>query len=132
MNGAVSSDANPSDVQGVCPDGWHLPSDVEWKELEMYLGTDVGGKLKESGTSHWNSPNTGATNESRFTALLGGFHRPDTLFYGISTDALFWSATDYANGGPYGVGRLLQRGHARVIDGGWYKNSGMSIRCVKD
>ncbi len=85
MNGAASSDANPSGVQGVCPDGWHLPSDAEWKELEMFLGmsqaeaddtgwrgTDEGGKLKEAGTTHWNSPNTGATNESGFTALPGG------------------------------------------------------------
>src|SRR5574344_426899 len=67
-----------------CPSGWHLPSDAEWKQLEMYLGvtqeeadetwwrgTDEGGKLKEVGTFHWESPNEGATNESGFTALPG-------------------------------------------------------------
>jgi len=67
MNGAASSNNNPSGVQGVCPDGWHIPSDTAWKELEMYLGmsqveadktvgwrgTDEGGKLKEIGTIHW-------------------------------------------------------------------------------
>jgi uncharacterized protein (TIGR02145 family) len=86
MNGAESSDANPSGVQGICPDGWHLPSDAEWKQLEMYLGmseTDVnstgwrgtveGGKLKEAGTTHWADPNAGANNESGFTALPGGY-----------------------------------------------------------
>jgi uncharacterized protein (TIGR02145 family) len=88
MKGAASSDTNPSGVQGVCPDGWHLPSDEEWKQLEMHLGmsleeanasapghywrgTDEGGKLKENGTSYWSDPNTGATNSSGFTALPG-------------------------------------------------------------
>ncbi|GAG63281.1 unnamed protein product, partial [marine sediment metagenome] len=86
MNGTSSSDNNPSGVQGVCPDGWHLPSDTAWKELEMYLGmsqtdadnegwrgTDEGGKLKETDTAHWDSPNTGATNSSGFTALPSGY-----------------------------------------------------------
>ena len=85
MDGSTSSSTNPSGVKGVCPDGWHLPSDAEWKELEISLGmsqadadntgfrgTDEGGKLKETGTAHWKSPNSGATNESRFTALPGG------------------------------------------------------------
>jgi uncharacterized protein (TIGR02145 family) len=67
MNGVSSSDANPGDVQGVCPDKWHLPSDAEWKDLELYLGmdqievdatewrgTDEGGKLKEAGTAQEN------------------------------------------------------------------------------
>src|SRR5690554_6700140 len=54
-----------------CPDGWHLPSDAEWTELTDYLGGEsvAGGKLKETGTTHWASPNTGATNETGFTAL---------------------------------------------------------------
>ncbi len=55
-----------ADGQGVCPDGWHLPTVAEWQELVNYLGGSsvAGGKLKETGTTHWNSPNTGATNES--------------------------------------------------------------------
>jgi uncharacterized protein (TIGR02145 family) len=85
MNGATTSDTNPSNVQGVCPEGWHLPSDFEWKELEIHLGMsqadadsrgyrgiDVGGMLKEPGISYWESPNTGATNQSGFTAIPGG------------------------------------------------------------
>ena len=73
MNGAATSSSKPSYVQGVCPTGWHLPSDVEWAELETYLGgIDVaGGKMKEAGTTHWVSPNTGATNESGFLPTRG-------------------------------------------------------------
>jgi uncharacterized protein (TIGR02145 family) len=75
MAGSASSNANPSGVQGVCPAGWHLPSDAEWTELTDYLGgkSVAGGKLKETGTTHWASPNTGATNETGFTALPGGY-----------------------------------------------------------
>ena len=61
-------------AQRVCPTGWHLPTDAEWTTLTDYLGGKnvAGGKLKETGTEHWFSPNTGATNESGFTALPGG------------------------------------------------------------
>jgi uncharacterized protein (TIGR02145 family) len=71
---------NPSDsgitgnTQGICPDGWHIPTKNEWQILIDYLGGNevAGGKMKEAGTSHWYDPNTGATNESGFTALPGG------------------------------------------------------------
>ena len=74
MNGAGNSNANPSGVQGVCPVGWHLPSKAEWDELIANLGgaSIAGGKMKEEGTDHWFDPNTGANNESGFTALPGG------------------------------------------------------------
>ena len=86
VNGySTEEDLNPSQIQGVCPDGWHLPSDSEWKELEMYLdmsseeandrdwrGTIEGGMLKEAGTTHWAFPNSGSTNETGFTALPSG------------------------------------------------------------
>lgn len=63
-----------TDSRNVCPAGWHVPSDAEWTTLTDFLGGEVAaqGKLKEAGTIHWNSPNTGATNESGFTALPGG------------------------------------------------------------
>src|SRR5690554_3367234 len=67
-----------------CPAGWHLPSDAEWTELTNYLGETVaGGKLKETGTTHWASPNTGATNETGFTALPGGYRGTDGAFYNV-------------------------------------------------
>ena len=82
-----------TDNRKIAPVGWHVPTDDEWKELEMYLGmsqsdaddvgwrgTDEGGKLKETGTAHWISPNTGATNESGFTALPSGNRFYDGTF----------------------------------------------------
>jgi len=96
MNGASSSSANPSAVQGICPDGWHLPSDAEWIQLTDYLGgwEVAGGKLKEVGTEHWNDPNAGATNESGFTALPGG-SRYFGSFEKIGNYGLWWSTTEY-------------------------------------
>lgn len=107
MNGAESSIASPSGVQGVCPDGMHLPGDTEWKELEMYLGmsqeeadktggrgTDEGGKLKEAGTFHWNSPNEGSNNESGFTALPAGSRSHDGSFSDFGNVANFWTTTE--------------------------------------
>jgi uncharacterized protein (TIGR02145 family) len=67
------------DKRGLCPQGWHVPSDDDWQVLCDYLGGNMvaGGKMKESGTAHWKSPNEGATNESGFTASC--FQRWDTL-----------------------------------------------------
>lgn len=96
MAGSASSAANPSGVQGVCPTGWHLPSDAEWTQLTDYLGGEgvAGGKLKEAGTAHWQSPNTGATNETGFTALPGGYRYDDGSFDGIGDGGFWWSATE--------------------------------------
>ncbi|SDD19418.1 FISUMP domain-containing protein [Williamwhitmania taraxaci] len=97
MNGAASSTVNPSGVQGVCPTGWHLPSDAEWTQLTTFLGGEsvAGGKLKEIGTTHWASPNTGADNSSGFTALPGGYRNYGGSFYYIGYGGYWWSATEY-------------------------------------
>src|SRR5690606_15049986 len=96
MAGSASSTANPSGVQGVCPTGWHLPSDAEWTELSDSLGGSsvAGGKLKETGTTHWFSPNTGATNETGFTALPGGYRFNPGEFKYIKNFGYWWSATE--------------------------------------
>src|SRR5574344_670616 len=103
MDGEASSTTNPSGVQGVCPDGWHLPSDAEWTELTDYLGgtSDAGGKLKETGTTHWNSPNTGATNETGFTALPGGGRSNKGAFDYIGSYGYWWSATESGTNGAW-------------------------------
>jgi uncharacterized protein (TIGR02145 family) len=79
----------------LCPTGWHVPSDAEWTLLETYLGGSsvAGGKLKEVGTSHWGSPNTGATNESGFTALPGG-SRYFGNFYDLGSSGFWWFPND--------------------------------------
>ena len=133
MNGAASSSINPSGVQGVCPDDWHLPSDAEWTELTDYLGgTSVaGGKLKETGTTHWNSPNTGATNSSGFTALPGGYRHHDGGFHTLGDHAYFWNATESEN--SYAWYRELDYKDSDVGSGGSnYKTFGRSVRCLKD
>jgi len=67
------------------PTGWHVPSDSEWTILSTYLGGEsvAGGMIKETGTTHWRSPNTGATNESGFSAIAGGAREYDGRYYGI-------------------------------------------------
>ncbi len=102
----------------VCPAGWHLPTDAEWTTLTDYLynfstlgGEDVaGGKMKEAGTTHWASPNTGATNSSGFTALPAGGSSDGTIGY-LGADAHFWSATEYSAAGAWGRG--LYAGNAQ-------------------
>ncbi len=143
MNYTPSSDANPSGRQGICPAGWHLPSDAEWCQLETYidatvictdtgwLGTDVGGKMKETGTTHWSSPNEGATNTSGFTAIPGGFRFSNSGFAGLSINGLFWCTTESANTIPWR--RNLTNDSARSgRDRFDSKNFGFSGRCIKD
>ena len=144
MNGAESSDANPSGVQGICPDGWHLPSDAEWKQLEMYLGmseTDVnstgwrgtveGGKLKEAGTTHWADPNAGANNESGFTALPGGYRYGNGGFGTIRNYGSWWSSTE--NYTSFAWGRDLYYNYSNVLRySSNNKSMGFSVRCLRD
>jgi len=84
-------------VQGVCPVGWYIPTDDEWTILTDYLGGEgvAGGKMKETGTVHWQSPNTGATNESGFTALPGGNRNTGGSFSYFTNFAYFWSSSEY-------------------------------------
>ena len=143
MAGAGSSNANPSGVQGICPVGWHLPSDVEWQQLEMYLGmspeqanftelrgTDEGGKLKETGTTHWADPNTGATNETGFTALPGGYRHFFVSFQYIGFGALWWSATE----GNFENAYYRSVGNDSSFIYRYFnpRESGFSVRCVKN
>ena len=132
MDGAASSDNNPSGVQGVCPDGWHLPSDAEWTELVNYLGGEstAGGKMKSVGTILWKSPNSGATNESGFSALPGGYRNTDGAFITIEETASFWSATMDASG--FSWFHYLRRNYTNLERSTYNRPGGLSVRCVKD
>ena len=143
MNGAASSTTNPSGVQGVCPDGWHLPSDAEWAELTDYLGgtIDAGGKLKATGTIEartglWLHPNTGATNETGFTALPGGYRFSISSFFsngsfgGIVSDGSWWSATEYDTKYAWDWGMLSDDSVVFRLDSN--KEVGNSVRCLRD
>ena len=132
MAGAVSSNDNPSGVQGICPSGWHLPSDAEWTELTDYLGGEgvAGGKLKEVGNDHWYSLNTDATNEKGFTALPGGFRYVNGTFDHVGSNGYWWSATvrDAANA----WNRTMYFDYAIVYSFWNYREVGSSVRCVKN
>jgi len=132
MNGAASSTANPSGVQGVCPTGWHLPSDAEWTQLTTYLGGEsvAGGKLKETGTTHWDSPNAGATNETGFTALPGGYRDWDSTFYNVGYYGYWWGATE-GNAGS-ALDRYVGYDDGEVGSYYSYEEVGFSVRCVRD
>lgn len=131
MAGAASSSANPSGVQGICPKGWHLPSDAEWTILTTFLGGTAiaGGKLKEAGTMHWDSPNIG-TNETGFTALPGGLRRGDGVFNKIRSSGYWWSTTEYGTFGAWHLSMSNSANNVDRIEGG--KGDGFSVRCVKD
>lgn len=120
------------DSRNIAPEGWHVPTDVEWQTLAEYLGGSAiaGGKMKETGTAHWYSPNTGATNESGFSALPGGYRG----IYGGSTNmgyyADFWSSTQ--NNSSQAWGRYMRYNYSGLGRYSGNKPDGISIRCVRD
>ena len=121
------------DSRKVCPDGWHVPTDAEWSTLINYLGGEsiAGGKLKEKGTSHWRGPNIGATNESLFTALPGGYRSPENReFSSIGGIGYWWSSTDYNLTSAWW--RFMSDGSTDVFRGYGPKRAGFSIRCIRD
>jgi uncharacterized protein (TIGR02145 family) len=116
----------------LCPTGWHVPSDAEWTTLTTYLGglSVAGGKLKSTGTTLWQSSNTGATNESGFTALPGGYHSDSSNFYYIGLNGLWWSSTAASTTKSWG--RRLYNISADVTSTSYTQQWGMSVRCLKD
>jgi uncharacterized protein (TIGR02145 family) len=114
----------------LCPTGYHVPTDTEWSTLETFLGSDPGGKLKEIGTVHWNSPNTGATDEVGFTALPGGLRAVDGSFFNFRSFGYWWSATPSSSSNSWF--RYLYFNNANVSRSGSNNRSGFSVRCLKN
>jgi uncharacterized protein (TIGR02145 family) len=116
----------------LAPTGWHVPSDAEWEVLGTYLGGDLfgGGRLKETGTAHWISPNTGATNSSGFSALPGGFRYNDGAFSSIGYNGRWWSstATDASNSWFRYMFYLYPDVNREASNNAF----GFSVRCVRD
>ena len=131
MNNAASSTYVPSGIQGICPSGWHLPSDAEWSQLTEYLRTRVaGGKLKQKGTTLWNSPNKGASNKTGFTALPAGYRSDNGTFVSMGEDSDFWSATEFDAHNAWF--RNIHFNDNDVGRNNFKKEIGFSVRCVKD
>lgn len=115
-----------------CPPGWHLPSDIEWTDLITVLGGEsvAGGKLKESGYTHWSSPNNGATNEIGFAALPAGYRHGSGAFSLIGGYGFWWSSTeDYS---CCAWTRTMGCNSSNVNRSSYNKEVGFSVRCVKD
>jgi uncharacterized protein (TIGR02145 family) len=117
----------------LCPTGWHVPSREEWDVLiNRYGGVNsAGGALKATGTTYWNAPNAGATNESGFTALPGGARsRVDGAFGNQGNYAYFWtSSDDYVyTAWP----KIISHSTIDMFSSFADRKSGMSVRCVKD
>ena len=130
-NEAMQYVATPG-VQGICPAGWHLPTDAEWTILTTLLGGEsvAGGKMKEAGFAHWQSPNTGATNTSGFTALPGGYRDSGGSFGGLTSYTYFWSSSESSS--SYAWYRGLGYDSEIVYRGDYSKTGGFSCRCLKD
>ena len=118
----------------LCPTGWHVPTDAEWTILETYLGGSAvaGGKMKETGTTHWVDPNTDATNESGFTALPGSWRDGITgIFPSLGAFGMWWTSQETTPDRPYWR-------EIYSVSGTIYPKSsgdprfGLSIRCLKD
>jgi uncharacterized protein (TIGR02145 family) len=120
------------DDRNICPTGWHVPTDTDWSTLITYLvGESVaGGKLKETGITHWKSPNTGATNESGFTALPGGYRYRNGTFYDIGGTGNWWSSTEVStiNAWCYTMYSNLKNVNKHYGK----KTNDLSVRCVRD
>lgn len=138
-----NDEANYKDVYGalykmfavstdkLCPAGWHVPTDEEWTVLADYLGgSDVaGGKMKETGYTHWIGTNEGATNESGFTALPGGLRSSDGTFGLLGSSGYYWAIGPYT----YNIGvRLVANKTRSSLTTFNFKDDGVSVRCVED
>jgi uncharacterized protein (TIGR02145 family) len=116
----------------LAPNGWHVPTDDEWTALTTYLGGEsiAGGKLKETGTMHWMSPNTETTNQTGFTALPGGDRDNNGTFYSIGTYGVWWCATETSETNAYY--RLMIYHFDYVYRSNYNKLLGSSVRCLRD
>jgi uncharacterized protein (TIGR02145 family) len=116
----------------LCPAGWHVSTDAEWKTLTDFLGgiKIAGGKMKETGNNNWKDGNSGATNESKFNALPGGTRFSNGLFFTIKTAGYWWTfnGTNALNGWYWNIISSASTVNRYFHD----STNGFSVRCVKD
>jgi len=123
-----------SDSRNIAPAGWHVPTDAEWATLVALTGgnTAAGDVLKESGTSHWTSPNAGATNSSGFTGRAGGGRGIDGTFISIGNLGSWWTSTEESPGSFTVICYQMNYNQSGVDRAQSAKVTGFSVRCVKD
>jgi uncharacterized protein (TIGR02145 family) len=127
-----------NDPRGLAPEGFHIPSDKEWKTLTNYLGGNkinnliplAGGKMKEKGKMNWEKPNKGATNSSGFTGLPAGHRNIEGIFISKGLKAFWWSSSEVdSNNASF---RNLLYNYDFLVFSATFKTQGFSIRCIKD
>lgn len=121
-----------TDSRKIAPEGWHVASYLEWVTLRDFLGgeNNAGGKLKESGKTHWLDPNSAATNESGFTALPGGLREPQGFFYTNGQSGCWWTTTENVSANAWYAYTSSVAGYLLLLESP--KAVGYSVRCVKD
>jgi uncharacterized protein (TIGR02145 family) len=130
-----------TDSRGLCPTGWHVPTDCEWmflenamgmdvtnQEMTGFRGTDEAGALKS--TNSWNSPNFGANNSSNFTALPGGYRYFSGTYANVGYNGYWWSSSELNTSNAWY--RAMSNTNATVGRAGDSKRLGFSVRCMKD
>ena len=126
-------------TQGVCPSGWHLPSNAEWQQLLANLGGEpvAGGKLKS--IISWNAANVDADNSSGFSALAAGVHQPVAEYPDLSERmgymTLFWSSTfdTTVNGISTAWSVAVNNAACSVLRSPFYRTDlGISVRCIRN
>jgi len=131
LNGYPPSDTKPSRVQGICPDGWHLPSDAEWNELIGNWKTEnIADKLKETGNIHWINMNAKADNSAGFTALPAGRRHPGGMFDHMGNHSFFWSASKAPHKDAWFF--RLSYNSPLLYRGNVTRDIGFCVRCVRD
>ena len=125
------------DSNGLCPAGWHTPTDSEWIILTDYLGGEsiAGGKMKSTRTEpdahpKWYCPNVGATNEFGFSGLPGGDRYGNGAFFNLGRSGYFWSSSEYTS--YWAWYRFLHYYGSNVLRLDYYKHYGFSVRCLRD
>ncbi len=134
--------SNLAGGQGICPTGWHIPTDAELCTLSLFLdsqvncsasgysGVNAAGKMKETGLTHWSAPNQGATNESGFTALAAGYRYPYGYPGSLTQGIYIWASTEYDP--TQGYTRNLGMYNANISRFHYTKYYGFTARCLKN
>lgn len=137
---AMQYSLNPG-AQGICPSGWHIPTEAEWCTLLTFLdpsvscnalaqwtGTFIGDLLKEEGSTHWLF--SSGTNASGFSATGSGYRYPNGQFYGLQVDNYTWSSELFTNGNAFNYSLMVYGSQISHLEG--YRQNGHAVRCIKD
>lgn len=132
LYGALYNYYTATDIRGLCPPGWHIPTAAEWITLSNYLGgkTVAGGKLKETGTTHWQSPNAVITNSYGFNALPGGARDCSGNFINMGINCQFWTSAPVSSGSVPAI-TVFNDNTQLQIEFAFTCNN-YSVRCIKD